>query len=231
MSPGAVSKAVMPSEAAHSSPARTPANGPWPSNAPSARTGNPNAANRAGSPLALMAMCGTPSAAITDASIDRPPTVSRGLSPPAIRRACPPARTTAAVRLSIIRKGWGEQRDSNPRHPRPQPGALPTELCPPSRPRGVSRLPCPRQHSSADESAPSSRWTNRASGTSRTVGFGPAIRRSPPVIRLPRLRDTDGTRGPCRSPCNGVRIRHNRLARPRTRRADIGWHTRPGRAA
>ena len=27
---------------------------------------------------------------------------------------------------------WGDQRDSNPRHPRPQPGALPTELWPPS---------------------------------------------------------------------------------------------------
>lgn len=26
---------------------------------------------------------------------------------------------------------WGERRDSNPRHPGPQPGALPTELLPP----------------------------------------------------------------------------------------------------
>src|ERR1700722_18448423 len=32
---------------------------------------------------------------------------------------------------------WGEQRDSNPWHPGPQPGALPAELCPPSKGRDV----------------------------------------------------------------------------------------------
>ena len=34
---------------------------------------------------------------------------------------------------------WGERWDSNPRHPRPQPGALPTELRPPSRTRRLGQ--------------------------------------------------------------------------------------------
>ena len=38
------------------------------------------------------------------------------------------------TRRSPAVQHWGERRDSNPRHPGPQPGALPTELRPPSSP-------------------------------------------------------------------------------------------------
>ena len=38
-------------------------------------------------------------------------------------------------------KKWGERRGSNPRHPGPQPGALPAELRPPCSLVGRS-LPC-----------------------------------------------------------------------------------------
>ena len=33
--------------------------------------------------------------------------------------------------MDVTTKTWGERRGSNPRHPGPQPGALPAELRPP----------------------------------------------------------------------------------------------------
>src|SRR5689334_6494306 len=50
---------------------------------------------------------------------------------------------------------WGERRDLNPRHPGPQPGALPTELRPPSSP-GHTAGPqqdarCPEGHRAAED--------------------------------------------------------------------------------
>src|SRR5689334_25349818 len=50
---------------------------------------------------------------------------------------------------------WGERRDLNPRHPGPQPGALPTELRPPSSP-GRTAGPqqdarCPGGHRAAED--------------------------------------------------------------------------------
>ena len=83
-SPGAVNRAVMPSDAAQSSPARTPANGPCPWNAPSDSTGRPNEAKRAGSPFALMATGRTSSA---DHRRQHSPVAygHSGLSPPPIR--------------------------------------------------------------------------------------------------------------------------------------------------
>ena len=82
-----------------------PASGPSPAQAPSFRTGRPNAAKRAGSPLALIAMSSRSAASVSimRASIGRPPTSSSGLSPPPIRRACPPAKITPATR--ILRSG------------------------------------------------------------------------------------------------------------------------------
>src|SRR6185295_7447967 len=62
-------------------------------------TGRPNAANRAGSPLALRIMpshCGL-SRAITRSRMVRPAMVRIGLSPPPIRRASPPARRTPGM--------------------------------------------------------------------------------------------------------------------------------------
>src|SRR6185295_1267098 len=62
-------------------------------------TGRPNAANRAGSPLALRIMpshCGA-SRAITRSRMVRPAMVRIGLSPPPMRRASPPASNTPGV--------------------------------------------------------------------------------------------------------------------------------------
>src|SRR6476620_6774954 len=62
-------------------------------------TGSPNAANRAGSPLALRTSpshCGL-SRAITRSRMVRPPIRRIGLSPPPIRRARPPASSTPGV--------------------------------------------------------------------------------------------------------------------------------------
>src|SRR4051812_4901457 len=76
-----------------------PASGPGKSCTVSAMTGRPNAANRAGSPLALRmrpSHCGA-SLAITRSKMLRPPIVRIGLSPPPMRRANPPARMTAGV--------------------------------------------------------------------------------------------------------------------------------------
>src|SRR5690348_5983532 len=61
------------------------------------------------------------------------PNGSNALSTPPIRRARPPASTSPAICDAFMQKGWGERGDSNPRHPGPQPGALPAELRPPSR--------------------------------------------------------------------------------------------------
>src|SRR5436305_10960911 len=62
-------------------------------------TGRPNAANRAGSPLALRispSHCGF-SRAMTRSRMVRPPMLRIGLSPPPMRRASPPASSTPGV--------------------------------------------------------------------------------------------------------------------------------------
>ena len=85
--------------AAQSSAARMPASGPGKFSTVSAMTGSPNAANRAGSPLALRmrpSHCGA-SRAITRARMVLPPIWRIGLSPPPIRRARPPASSTPGV--------------------------------------------------------------------------------------------------------------------------------------
>src|SRR4051812_45102924 len=89
--------------AAQSNAARIPANGPGKSAMPSAITGNPNAAKRAGSPLALRirpSHCGS-SRAITRSRMVRPAIVRIGLSPPPIRRARPPASSTPGTNLLV----------------------------------------------------------------------------------------------------------------------------------
>src|SRR4051812_49161576 len=91
--------------AVQSSAARMPARGPGKSCTVSAITGNPNAANRAGSPLALRmspSHCAA-SRAMTRSRMVRPPMLRIGLSPPPIRRASPPAsRTPGVAGISVI---------------------------------------------------------------------------------------------------------------------------------
>src|SRR5947207_3353079 len=85
--------------AAQSSAARIPASGPGKSATPSAMTGRPNAAKRAGSPLALRispSHCGA-RRAITRSRMVRPAIWRIGLSPPPIRRARPPASRTPGI--------------------------------------------------------------------------------------------------------------------------------------
>lgn len=53
--------------------------------------------------------------------------------------SCQPT-AVADVRVRSDDEDKGGQRDSNPRQPGPQPGALPTELWPPTRP-GVFHVP------------------------------------------------------------------------------------------
>src|SRR5204863_408148 len=65
---------------------------------------------------------------------------------PGVQMAKAPSNTAFA---------WGERRDLNPRHPGPQPGALPTELRPPSLP-GHTAGPqqdarCPEGHRAAED--------------------------------------------------------------------------------
>lgn len=68
---------------------------------------------------------------------------SRSCRPPAGNRRGRAGRRDHASRTCADRPdragmgGWGEQRDSNPWHPGPQPGALPAELCPPWRGRAL----------------------------------------------------------------------------------------------
>src|SRR5713226_4694325 len=85
--------------AAQSSAAKMPASGPGKFSTVSAMTGRPNAAKRAGSPLALRispSHCGF-RRAMTRARMVRPPIWRIGLSPPPIRRARPPASSTPGV--------------------------------------------------------------------------------------------------------------------------------------
>src|SRR5260370_2628147 len=85
--------------ATQSREARMPASGPGKSATVSAVTGSPNAANRAGSPLALRmspSHCGFSGAMRRERRV-RPPIWRIGLSPPPIRRARPPASSTAGV--------------------------------------------------------------------------------------------------------------------------------------
>src|SRR5215207_3643217 len=85
--------------AAQSSAARIPASGPGKSATPSAITGRPKDAKRAGSPLALRirpSHCDF-NRAITRSRMVRPAIVRIGLSPPPIRRARPPASSTPGI--------------------------------------------------------------------------------------------------------------------------------------
>src|SRR6185369_5592071 len=85
--------------AIQSSAARMPARGPGKSATPSATTGKPKEAKRAGSPLALMirpSHCGA-RRAITRSRMVRPAIWRIGLSPPPIRRARPPASKTPGM--------------------------------------------------------------------------------------------------------------------------------------
>src|SRR5256884_1094731 len=85
--------------AAQSSAARMPASGPGKSATPSGTTGSPNAAKRAGSPLALRmrpSHCGF-IRTITRSRMVRSAMVRIGLSPPPILRAMPPARRTPGI--------------------------------------------------------------------------------------------------------------------------------------
>src|SRR5689334_4680868 len=91
--------------AVQSSAARMPASGPGKPGTSSATTCNPNAAKRAGSPLALRIRplhCGF-RRAITRSRMVRPPMVRIGLSPPPMRRARPPASSTPCVAgMSVV---------------------------------------------------------------------------------------------------------------------------------
>src|ERR1700704_2910891 len=82
-----------------------PASGPGKSATPSATTGNPNVAKRAGSPLALRispSHCGL-RRAITRSRMVRPPMVRIGFSPPPLRRARAPAsRRPGVARKSLV---------------------------------------------------------------------------------------------------------------------------------
>src|SRR5216683_3311200 len=94
--------------AAQSSAAKMPASGPGKFSTVSAMTGRPNAAKRAGSPLALRispSHCGF-RRAMTRSRMVRPPIRRIGLSPPPIRRARPPASNTPGVAgASIVTLG------------------------------------------------------------------------------------------------------------------------------
>src|SRR5262245_33230855 len=91
-----------------------PARGPGKSATPSATTGRPNEAKRAGSPLALMirpSHCGA-RRAITRSRMVRPAIWRIGLSPPPIRRARPPASRTPGIlvvtrfALALVARGF-----------------------------------------------------------------------------------------------------------------------------
>src|SRR5436190_16348612 len=82
-----------------------PASGPGKSATPSAMTGSPNVAKRAGSPLALRispSHCGA-RRAITRSRMVRPAISRIGLSPPPIRRASPPASRTPGIFAAPLR--------------------------------------------------------------------------------------------------------------------------------
>ena len=89
-----------------------PASGPiWPARR-SGTSGNPNAAKRRGSPLALSttsATCGT-RRSMTWSSNGRPPSGSSALSPPPMRLDLPPARTTPIVPSGVCMPGHYDLR-------------------------------------------------------------------------------------------------------------------------
>src|ERR1700751_5279216 len=85
-----------------------PASGPGKSATPSAITGRPKAAKRAGSPLALRikaSHCGL-SRAVTRSRMVRAARVRIGLPPPPIRRATPPASSTAGMPGALVVTGF-----------------------------------------------------------------------------------------------------------------------------
>src|SRR5262245_7558766 len=85
-------------------PASTPPSGPTKPAMGSATTGKPRPAKRSGSPLALSTSaltCGA-SRSITCSSMDLPSSANRPLSPPPMRRDCPPAKRTPVTGVFII---------------------------------------------------------------------------------------------------------------------------------
>src|SRR5205085_7558618 len=107
-SPGTLATHSMPGlfAATQSSPASTPASGPAKPGTLSATTGSPDAAKRAGSPLALSTMpltCGASRASARSRIVWLPMRIS-ALSPPPMRRASPPARTRPKVSIVMHRR-------------------------------------------------------------------------------------------------------------------------------
>src|SRR5262245_19197055 len=90
--------------AAQSSPARMPASGPAKPATSSAITGRPCRAKRAGSPLALSTIPVQASASRTStrSRMVASPMRMSALSPPPMRRAWPPARTSPKVGVSVV---------------------------------------------------------------------------------------------------------------------------------
>ena len=86
-------------------PASTPASGPTKPPMVSGTTGRPKAAKRCGSPLALMTMAPTCGASrqMTWASMGLPASSRSPLSPPPMRRDCPPASSTPVTCRSLLR--------------------------------------------------------------------------------------------------------------------------------
>ena len=85
-------------------------------------------------------------------------------------------RLDASTRIRSAAVSWGERRDLNPRHPRPQRGALPAELRPPCESADVAALgrtpeeperQCSRSRRAAPRRNPGAPWT---SVTSRRRG-------------------------------------------------------------
>src|SRR5258708_7550846 len=190
--------------AAQSRAAKMPASGPGKFFTVSAMTGSPNAANRAGSPLALrmsLSHCGF-SRAMTRSRIVRPPIWRIGLSPPPIRRARPPASSTAGVAgnslvtlsaLALVTRGFffdegkilivddtllARQRDEAlaPRAPHQRQSHLPRQVDTPrrtARTRHHNRNPHPHRLDHHLGSQPSSRVKNLVGGID-AVAIDPA---------------------------------------------------------
>ena len=118
---------------------------------------------------------------ITDRGHCCPPCADSFTPAPAWRPGRPLLDTRKSGDPAVIRLGppdlrfqWGERRDLNPRHPGPQPGALPAELRPPSSPDSTANDSTARRQQNAR--CPEG---HRAAETSIAV-------RAPPRVRCPQ---------------------------------------------
>jgi hypothetical protein len=99
-----------------------------------------------------------------------------------------PRRDFSCSRAST--KAWsvamkGGERDSNPRPPGPQPGALPTELPPPRSRYSVAFNRQKRQTAAVPSAdAPVAQWTERRTSNPRVAGSNPAGRTESPAPTL-----------------------------------------------